>query len=208
MSTPKLFTPIKVGAFELSHRVVMAPLTRCRSDIRGIPNALMAEYYGQRTTKGGLIISEASQISMEAQGMNNTPGMYTEEMMEGWKLITSTVHKKGGVVFAQLWHMGRQSHSSFQPDGGPPVAPSAVPIKASSRVSTKTFERVPYECPRALLTEELPRIVAEYVHAAKIAMRAGFDGVEVHAANAYLIDQFLHDTTNLRTDQYGGSIEN
>ncbi len=198
-----LFSPINIGNCTLDNRIVMAPLTRCRSVEDHIPNDLMATYYEQRTS-AGLIISEATQISPMGIGYPCTPGIYTPEQIEGWKKVTERVHKHGGKMFLQLWHVGRISHSSFL-EGRVPVSASA--IKASGQVYT--FEGMKeYETPHALEIPEIQAIVKEYAQAAKSAIEAGFDGVEIHSANGYLLDQFLRDGTNRREDEYGGSIEN
>lgn len=204
-STRQLLQPFEMRNLTLPNRVVMAPLTRSRSGENRIPNALMAEYYSQRAT-AGLIISEATTISPQANGWNHSPGIYTDEMVEGWRLVTEGVHANGGRIFLQLWHMGRASHSDFH-DGVLPVAPSAIPIKGDG-IHTPDGQTKQYETPRALETSEIPRIVEDYRLAAKRAKAAGFDGVEVHSANGYLIDQFLQSKTNHRTDDYGGSLEN
>ena len=204
-STRQLLQPFEMRNLTLPNRVVMAPLTRSRSGENRIPNALMAEYYSQRAT-AGLIISEATTISPQANGWNHSPGVYTDEMVEGWRLVTEGVHANGGRIFLQLWHMGRASHSDFH-DGVLPVAPSAIPIKGDG-IHTPDGQTKQYETPRALETSEIPRIVEDYRLAAKRAKAAGFDGVEVHSANGYLIDQFLQSKTNHRTDDYGGSLEN
>lgn len=201
-----LFDPLVLGDITLSNRIIMAPLTRMRASQPGnVPNALNATYYAQRAS-AGLIVSEATQISQQGQGYPATPGIHSPEQVAGWKLVTDAVHKAGGKIVLQLWHVGRISHSSHQPAGGVPVAPSA--IAPSGKTFTADWKQVPYETPRALETSELPLIVADYVSAAKNAKEAGFDGVEVHSANGYLLDQFLQDGTNHRTDAYGGSIEN
>jgi len=207
MSTSKLYTPLQAGALHLKHRVVMAPLTRMRSSQPGnVPNELMATYYGQRASEGGLIVSEATQVMQQGQGYPATPGIHSDAQVEGWRKVTEAVHAKGGLIVLQLWHVGRISHSSFQPDGGAPVAPSAV--QPAGMAFTAQFQQVPFETPRALSRDELPGIVAAYAKGAENAKAAGFDGVEVHGANGYLLDQFLQDRTNRRTDDYGGSIEN
>jgi len=207
MSNDPLFRPLKVGAIELSHRVVMAPLTRMRAAQPGdIPHELNAEYYGQRASKGGLLITEATDITAQAHGYPLVPGIYTPAQIEGWNAVTKAVHAKGGFIFNQVWHVGRISHSSMQPNGALPVAPSAVP--ASGTHMTAAFETVPFETPRALETHELTDIVADFAQAAVNARKAGFDGVEVHGANGYLLDQFLRTGSNKRSDRYGGSIEN
>ncbi len=207
MTKTNLFTPISIGELQLSNRVVMAPLTRMRATVPGnIPNEMMAEYYGQRASRDSLIIAEASQVSEDGRGAPCTPGIHSPEQIAGWKLITEAVHAKGGKIYLQLWHMGRLSHPSYQPDGGLPIAPSAVP--ANVEVTTQEFKRVPCPTPRALKTEEIPSLIERYVHAASCAKEAGFDGVEIHSANGYLLEQFLQSRTNKRTDLYGGSIEN
>lgn len=197
-----LFDPIRMGALELPNRIIMSPLTRCRAPGR-VPNAMMAEYYAQRAS-AGLIISEATSISPMAVGYPDTPGLWSEEQVEGWKLVTDAVHQAGGRIVAQLWHVGRISHPSYL-DGALPVAPSAVrPEGHVSLIRPKTE----YVTPRALETEEIAAIIADYRVAAENAKRAGFDGVELHGANGYLPDQFLQSSTNQRSDQYGGSLEN
>ncbi|MBS7457513.1 alkene reductase [Coralloluteibacterium stylophorae] len=199
-----LFEPLTVGAWRLPNRVVMAPLTRCRAVGDGrVPNALMVEYYRQRAS-AGLIISEATSIVPLGVGYPDTPGIWSEEQVEGWKAITDAVHAEGGRIVLQLWHVGRISDPSFH-DGEAPVAPSA--IAAEGHVSLLRPKR-PYPVPRALAIEEIPAIVDAYRQAAANANEAGFDGVELHAANGYLLDQFLQTTSNHRTDAYGGSIEN
>jgi N-ethylmaleimide reductase len=201
-----LFDSLTMGTLTLKNRIIMAPLTRMRSKQPGnIPYSLNAEYYAQRAT-AGLIISEATQISQQGQGYPATPGIHSPEQVAGWKLVTHAVHDKGGKIFLQLWHVGRISHSSHQPNGGLPVAPSA--IAPSGKVFTADWKQLPYETPRALETSEIAGIVADYKKAAENAKAAGFDGVEVHGANGYLLDQFLQDGTNKRSDAYGGSIEN
>jgi N-ethylmaleimide reductase len=201
-----LFEKISFGSIELANRLVMAPLTRMRSSQPGnVPNALMATYYAQRAT-AGLIISEASQVSQQGQGYPGTPGIHSPEQTEGWKLVTNAVHQAGGKIVLQLWHVGRISHRSHQPGGELPVAPSA--IKPEGGTFSADWQPVAFETPRALETSELPGIIEDFRRAAINAKDAGFDGVEVHGANGYLLDQFLQDGSNQRTDQYGGSIEN
>lgn len=201
-----IFDTLQLGDIRLNNRVIMAPLTRMRSKQPGnIPTALNAEYYAQRAS-AGLIISEATQISQQGQGYPATPGIHSAEQVAGWKLVTDAVHKNAGKIFLQLWHVGRISHSSHQPNGAMPVAPSA--IAPTGKTFTADWKQVPYETPRALETSELAGIVADYKKAAENAKAVGFDGVEVHGANGYLLDQFLQDGTNHRTDNYGGSIEN
>lgn len=199
-----LFTPIRIGDLELPNRVVMAPLTRSRAVGGGrVPNALMAQYYEQRAS-AGLILSEATAVTPQGVGYADTPGIWSDEQVEGWKLVTNAVHAKGGKIFLQLWHVGRISDPVFL-DGGLPVAPSA--IKPKGHVSLLRPQRE-YVTPRALEPDEIPGIVAAYRKGAENAKKAGFDGVEVHGANGYLLDQFLQDGTNRRTDAYGGPIEN
>ena len=200
---PTLQDPLVAGAFHLPNRVVMSPLTRCRAGVERIPNALMAEYYRQRAG-AGLIISEATAISASGVGYADTPGIWSAAQVAGWRLVTEAVHQAGGRMVLQLWHVGRISHPSFL-NGAAPVAPSA--IAARGHVSLIRPE-VAYPVPRALATSELAGIIADYRHGAEQAQRAGFDGVEIHGANGYLLDQFLQDSSNHRTDEYGGSIEN
>ncbi len=209
MNFPHLFSPLQVGPYQLSHRVVMAPLTRMRAARPSLaPRPLNAQYYAQRATPGGLIIAEASPVMATGFGSPGVPGIYSEEQIRGWRTVVDAVHAKGGFIFLQLWHVGRVSHSSFQPGGVLPVAPSAVPISAELKTMTADGKLAAYETPRALETGEIAGIVDAFRSAAKNAMEAGFDGVEVHGANGYLIEQFLQSRTNLRTDRYGGSIEN
>jgi 2,4-dienoyl-CoA reductase-like NADH-dependent reductase (Old Yellow Enzyme family) len=200
---PTLFDPISIGCLNLPNRIIMAPLTRSRSGASRVPNQLMADYYVQRAS-AGLILSEATSVTPMGVGYADTPGIWSEEQVEGWKLVTNAVHEAGGRIFLQLWHVGRISDPQFL-DGKLPVAPSAIAAKGNvSLVRPET----PFVTPRALTTEEIPGIVADYLKGAKNALKAGFDGVEVHGANGYLLDQFLQDQTNHRTDIYGGSIEN
>ena len=200
-----LFSPVRLGPLELANRIVMAPLTRSRTEgDAGVPGPLNAEYYAQRAS-AGLIVTEATNISPEGRGYAYTPGVFNDAQVAGWAGVTEAVHAKGGRIVCQLWHVGRISHPSLQPDGALPVAPSAV--KADVQAFTNTGFQ-PMVTPRALETDEIARVVDDYRHAAECARRAGFDGVEIHAANGYLIDQFLKDKTNLRTDRYGGSVEN
>ncbi len=201
---PTLFDPISFGSIECTNRIVMAPLTRGRAEDGAIPGDLMVEYYTQRAS-AGLIVAEATAISTQGYGWINAPAIYNDEHMKGWKKVTDAVHKAGGKIVLQLWHMGRISHSDFH-DGALPVAPSAIPAEGGLRVPSG--EKKPLETPRPLEESEIPAIVQDYVTAAKRAMDAGFDGVEIHAANGYLLDEFLRDGTNKRTDSYGGSIEN
>ena len=200
---PTLFDPAQIGAWHLPNRVVMAPLTRCRASARRIPNDLMREYYVQRAS-AGLILSEATSVTPMGVGYPDTPGIWSEEQVEGWKKITAAVHAAGGRILLQLWHVGRIS-DPFYLDGQLPVAPSAIaPAGTVSLLRPKKN----YVTPRALERDEIPGIVAAYRFAAENAERAGFDGVEIHGANGYLLDQFLQDKTNKRTDDYGGPIEN
>ncbi len=200
-----LFQPYDLGDLRLKNRVVMAPLTRNRANEGGeAPTDLMVEYYRQRAG-AGLIVSEASQISQQGQGYIFTPGIYSEAQIAGWRRVTEAVHRAGGRIFIQLWHVGRVSHVSLQLGGAPPVGPSAI------RAKTRTFIAGGFEevsAPRALELGEIPGIVADYARAARNAVAAGFDGVEIHAANGYLLDQFQKDGPNHRADAYGGSIEN
>ncbi len=201
-----IFDPLKIGDLTLNNRFVMAPLTRMRSAQPGnILQELNAKYYAQRAT-AGLIISEASQVSQQGQGYPATPGIHSAEQIAGWKLITKAVHQEGGKIFLQLWHVGRISHKSHQPNEALPVAPSA--IKPSGGTYSKDWQPVDFETPRALETAEISGIVEQFKQAAKNAKEANFDGVEVHGANGYLLDQFLQDGSNARTDNYGGSIAN
>jgi N-ethylmaleimide reductase len=209
MKFPSLFSPLQVGPYRLNHRVVMAPLTRMRAEKSSLaPRPLNAEYYAQRATPGGLIIAEASPVAASGFGNPGVPGIYSEAQIKGWQAVVDAVHAKGGLIFLQLWHVGRVSHSSFQPGGALPVAPSAVPISAELKTVTADGKPASYETPRALETAEVAGIVGAFRQGASNAMKAGFDGVEIHGANGYLIEQFLQSRSNLRTDQYGGSIEN
>jgi N-ethylmaleimide reductase len=199
-----ILTPIRVGPYDLPNRLVMSPMTRSRAGKGNVPGAINASYYAQRAN-AGLIISEATQISPQGVGYPNTPGIHSPEQVEGWKQVTSAVHAAGGHIFLQLWHVGRISHPSLQPDGALPVAPSA--IRPEGQAWTPEGLR-PFVTPRALELREIAQIVEQYGAAAANAKAAGFDGVETHGANGYLIDQFLRDKTNRRTDEYGGSIPN
>jgi N-ethylmaleimide reductase len=209
MHYPSLFSPLKIGPYQLKHRLVMAPLTRMRAERPSLaPRPLNVEYYAQRATPGGLIIAEASPVTVTGFGSPGVPGIYSEQQIKRWREVVDAVHAKGGVIFLQLWHVGRVSHSSFQPGGVLPVAPSAVPIPADLKTSTADGKVTTYETPRALETGEISGLVDAYRQGAQNALKAGFDGVEIHGANGYLIEQFLQSHTNLRTDRYGGSIEN
>ncbi|SNR68769.1 N-ethylmaleimide reductase [Methylobacillus rhizosphaerae] len=202
--TADLFSPTKLGSIALKNRIAMAPLTRNRAGQGNVPQLINAEYYAQRAS-AGLLITEATPISATAHGYPATPGIHDSEQVEGWKQVTAAVHAKGGKIVLQLWHVGRISHPSLQPGHALPVAPSA--IKPAGQAFT--YEGLQdFVTPRALSIEELPGIVADYARATQNALDAGFDGVEVHAANGYLLDQFLRDGTNHRTDEYGGSMEN
>ena len=204
VATSDLFKPMHLGPLQLANRIVMAPLTRSRAKEEDIPGDLAIEYYVQRAT-AGLIIAEATQISQQGKGYVFTPGIYTAPQVTAWKKVTDAVHAAGGKIFLQLWHVGRISHPSIQANGALPVAPSAIKPEGKS-FTADGF--VPMVTPRALATSEMPEIVQQYRTAAENALTAGFDGVEIHAANGYLLDQFLRDKTNQRTDAYGGSIEN
>lgn len=201
--TTTLFSPLKLGDLELPNRIFMAPLTRARSGPTRVPNALMAEHYRQRAS-AGLILTEATVVSAQGIGYTDTPGIWSAEQIEGWKLVTRVVHDAGGRIFMQLWHVGRISHSSFL-NGALPVAPSAI---APAGLVSLLRPETPYEVPRALTREELPGIVESFRLGAANAKAAGFDGMEIHGANGYLLDQFLQDKANQRTDDYGGSIAN
>jgi len=199
-----LLLPYQLGSYELKNRLVMAPLTRRRAGDGNVPVDIMAAYYAQRAS-AGLIIAEASQISLQGIGYMNTPGIHTPEQVEGWKKITHAVHENDGLIFLQLWHVGRVSHSLLQPNLQLPVAPSA--INPGGELSTPQGKKST-ETPRSLEPDEIPGIVEDFRKAAQNAKAAGFDGVEIHAANSYLIDQFLHASSNQRTDKYGGPVEN
>lgn len=209
MKFPQLFSPLKLGRYQLEHRLVMAPLTRMRAARPSLaPRPLNAEYYAQRATPGGLIIAEASPVLPTGFGNPGVPGIYSDEQVEGWRKVVDAVHARGAIIFLQLWHVGRVSHSSFQPGGARPVAPSAVAIPPDLKTRTADGKVTIYETPRALETAEIPEIVDGFRRAARNALNAGFDGVEIHGANGYLIEQFLQSHTNRRTDRYGGGIEN
>lgn len=205
---PSLFDPLKVGALRLPNRIVMAPLTRNRAP-GAVPTPLMAEYYSQRAS-AGLLITEATAISHQGQGYADVPGLYGTEQLDGWKKVTDAVHAEGGRIVVQLWHVGRVSHVDLQPDGQKPVAPSAIAARTKTYlIKDGVGSFVETSEPRALDAAELPGIVQDFRHAARHAVTtAGFDGVEVHGANGYLLDQFLKTGSNKRTDDYGGSIEN
>ena len=199
-----LFSPIQVGPYSLTNRVVMAPMTRNRAGAGNVPQDINAEYYRQRAS-AGLIITEASQVSPQGLGYPATPGIHSAEQVTGWQKVTDAVHQQGGRIFLQLWHVGRISHPSLQPDGALPVAPSAIKPEGEAM----TYEGPqPFVTPRALETAEIADIIRQYTVGAENALAAGFDGVEIHGANGYLLDQFLRDGSNQRSDEYGGSIEN
>ena len=199
-----LFSPTKIGAIDVKNRIAMAPLTRARADMEGVHTPLAIQYYGQRAA-AGLIITEATNISRQGRGYALTPGIYTDAHVRAWMPVTAAVHQGGGKIVCQLWHVGRISHVSLQENGAAPVAPSA--IQAGQQTYTLDGMQRP-SMPRALETEEIPGIIEDYRNAARKAKSAGFDGVEVHSANNYLLEQFIRDSSNTRTDQYGGSIEN
>ncbi|MBN9004824.1 MAG: alkene reductase [Rhizobiales bacterium] len=204
MPSSKLFDPYKLGPITLTNRAVMAPLTRNRALAGMVPNPLAVDYYGQRAS-AGLLVTEASQVSQQGQGYQDTPGIYSKEQIAVWRKVTDRVHERGGHIFIQLWHVGRISHTSLQPNGGAPVAPSAIKAKTKTFVNG-TFADVSE--PRALTLEEIPGIIEAFKRGAANAIEAGFDGVEIHGANGYLLDQFARDGSNKRTDAYGGSVEN
>ncbi|MGH8653738.1 MAG: alkene reductase [Gammaproteobacteria bacterium] len=199
-----LFTPLRLGPYLLPNRIVMAPLTRNRAGPANVPQAMNARYYARRSS-AGLIITEATQISPQGVGYPDTPGIHNAAQVEGWRQVTQAVHERGGRIFLQLWHVGRISHPSLQPDGALPVAPSAIRPAGEAY----TYEGLkPFVTPRALALDEIPGVVDQYRTTAQYALAAGFDGAEIHAANGYLIDQFLRDGTNHRSDRYGGSLAN
>lgn len=205
-----VFDALSIGPLTLKNRVLMAPLTRMRAGQPGdVPTALMAEYYRQRAS-AGLVITEASQISPEGKGYADTPGMYSAEQVAGWNAVTQAVHAEGGLICMQLWHVGRVSHTSLQPNGQAPVSASAVPYQNKTTVKDENGNMVRIACstPRALGTDEIPRLLEEYRVATRNARAAGFDMVEIHAAHGYLLHQFMSEESNFRTDQYGGSLEN
>jgi N-ethylmaleimide reductase len=205
MPATELLKPVHFGAIAAANRVIMAPLTRMRAGKDDVPGSLAAEYYAQRAS-AGMIITEATQISPLGKGYPGTPGIYSPEQTAGWKTIVNAVHAKGGKIVAQLWHVGRISHSSLHPEQGLPIAPSA--IAAEGKVFTANWSQAPYETPRAMTLQDIENLIQEFKVAAENAKAAGFDGVEVHAANGYLLDQFLQDQSNQRTDDYGGSFDN
>lgn len=203
MSLSHLLSPFSLGPVSLSNRAVMAPMTRNRSP-ETIPLPITETYYAQRASVG-LIITEGAQVSPQGVGYPGTPGIHTEAQVEAWKRVTDAVHAKGGKIFLQLWHVGRASHPSLQPGGALPVSSSAVAIPGQTMTLTGLQ---PFVAPRALETDEIPGVVAQFAHGAKLSKEAGFDGVEIHGANGYLVDQFLRDGVNQRTDAYGGTLQN
>ncbi|KAG1704653.1 hypothetical protein DVH05_005582 [Phytophthora capsici] len=209
---PSLFSAITLGGkqdpVQLKHRVAMAPLTRVRTGDAGTPMDLVVQYYEQRATDGGLLITEATNISPTARGYFGAPGIFNQDQIEGWKLVTKAIHDKGGKVFVQLWHTGRVGHPLNQPDGQLPASSSATRMANTKSHAVTREGRKDYVTPRALDIDEIPGIVADYKRAAENAIAAGFDGVEIHSANGYLLEEFLCDSVNTRTDKYGGSIEN
>jgi N-ethylmaleimide reductase len=201
-----LFNPVDVGALKLEHRVVLAPLTRMRSKLPGnVPSDLMVEYYGQRASKGGLLVAEATFISPRGNGGYGSPGIATDQQADGWRRVVAAVHAKGAKIMLQLWHAGRQSHPDLGGDGGLPIAPSAIQTDVRALLADGPALA---PMPQAMTREDIADTIADYTKAAARATAAGFDGVEIHAANGYLIDEFLQDNANRRTDEYGGSIEN
>nr|AAY27752.1 12-oxophytodienoate reductase [Hevea brasiliensis] len=202
-----LFSPYKMGKFSLSHRVVLAPMTRCRA-LNGIPNAALVDYYTQRSTPGGFLITEGTLVSPTAPGFPHVPGIYTEEQAEAWKRVVDAVHAKGSIIFCQLWHVGRASHQVYQPNGAAPISSTGKAISNRWRILMPDGSYGKYPTPRPLETPEILEVVKNYRQSALNAIRAGFDGIEVHGAHGYLIDQFLKDGINDRTDEYGGSINN
>ncbi|XP_078444764.1 oxophytodienoate-reductase 3 [Wolffia australiana] len=204
---PTLFSPCNLGIFELSHRIVMAPMTRCRA-LNGVPQPCHVDYYRQRATAGGLLITEGTLISPTAAGFPRCPGIYTEEQIGAWKKVVDAVHVEGGIIFCQLWHVGRASNEDYQPGGSAPISSTDKPITDRWKILLPCGDRASFGRPRRLTAAEIRSVVEDYRNAAANAMAAGFDGVEIHAAHGYLIDQFLKDGINDRSDGYGGSIRN
>ncbi|BAF23889.1 12-oxophytodienoate reductase 7 [Oryza sativa Japonica Group] len=202
-----LFSPYQMPRFRLNHRVVLAPMTRCRA-IGGVPGPALAEYYAQRTTQGGLLISEGTVVSPAGPGFPHVPGIYNQEQTDAWKKVVDAVHAKGGIFFCQLWHVGRASHQVYQPNGAAPISSTDKPISARWRILMPDGSYGKYPKPRRLAASEIPEIVEQYRQAAINAIEAGFDGIEIHGAHGYIIDQFLKDGINDRTDEYGGSLSN
>lgn len=204
---PTLFSPYKMGKFNLSHRVVLAPMTRCRA-INGIPNEALVEYYRQRSTAGGFLITEGTMISPSSAGFPHVPGIFNKEQVAGWKKVVDAAHKEGAVIFCQLWHVGRASHQVYQPGGAAPISSTSKPISKKWKILMPDATYVAYPEPRPLAAHEIPEVVEDYRVAAINAIEAGFDGIEIHGAHGYLLDQFMKDGINDRTDEYGGSLEN
>ncbi|XP_057766980.1 12-oxophytodienoate reductase 3 [Salvia miltiorrhiza] len=204
---PSLFSPYKMGQYNLSHRVVLAPMTRCRA-LNAMPNSALAEYYEQRATDGGFLITEGTMISPYSAGFPHVPGIFNKEQVEAWKPVVERVHAKGAVIFCQLWHVGRASHPELQPGGIEPISSTDKPISKRWRVLLPNGKYEIYPKPRKLETHELPELVHQYRQSAINAIEAGFDGIEIHGAHGYLLDQFMKDGINERTDEYGGSLQN
>ncbi|PUZ51801.1 hypothetical protein GQ55_6G218800 [Panicum hallii var. hallii] len=204
---PSLFSPYQTPRFRLAHRVVLAPMTRCRAP-RAVPGPALAEYYEQRSTEGGLLISEGTIISPAGPGFPRVPGIYNQEQIDAWKKVVDAVHAKGAIFFCQLWHVGRASHQVYQPGGAAPISSTDKPISSRWRILMPDGSYGKYPTPRRLATSEIPEIVEQYRQAAVNAIKAGFDGIEIHGAHGYLIDQFLKDGINDRTDEYSGSLSN
>ncbi|XP_023517003.1 12-oxophytodienoate reductase 3-like [Cucurbita pepo subsp. pepo] len=202
-----LFSPFRMGKFDLSHRVVLAPMTRCRA-LNGIPGAALAKYYTQRSTKGGFLITEGTSISATAAGFPHVPGIYTEEQVQAWKPVVDAVHAQGSIIFCQLWHVGRASHQVYQPGGMSPISSTSKAVSKRWRILLPDGSHGVYPTPRPLGTYEIEAVVEHYRQAAVNAIQAGFDGIEIHSAHGYLLDQFLKDGINDRTDEYGGSLTN
>ncbi|SDB91426.1 alkene reductase [Paraburkholderia lycopersici] len=202
---PSLFSPAQVGPYTLSHRIALAPLTRMRAQAGDVPGSLMAEYYTQRATEGGLLIAEATSVSVRGNGYLGAPGIYADDQIAGWKRVVDAVHAKGARIFLQLYHAGRQSHRDLQPGGAAPLAPSAVGFEGMAHTKDGWQSATP---PREMTLEDIEAAIEEFRAGAARALAAGFDGVEIHGANGYLVDQFLQDGSNRRTDAYGGSREN
>ncbi|RCV31397.1 hypothetical protein SETIT_6G173700v2 [Setaria italica] len=204
---PTLFSPYQTPRFRLAHRVVLAPMTRCRAP-RAVPGPALEEYYAQRSTEGGLLISEGTIISPAGPGFPRVPGIYNQEQIDAWKKVVDAVHAKGAIFFCQLWHVGRASHQVYQPGGAAPISSTDKPISSRWRILMPDGSYGKYPTPRRLATSEIPEIVEQYRQSAINAIKAGFDGIEIHGAHGYLIDQFLKDGINDRTDEYGGSLSN
>ncbi|GJN03699.1 hypothetical protein PR202_ga21174 [Eleusine coracana subsp. coracana] len=204
---PTLFSPYQMPRFRLAHRVVLAPMTRCRAP-GAVPTPALAEYYAQRSTEGGLLISEGTVVSPAGPGFPRVPGIYNQEQIDAWKKVVDAVHAKGAIFFCQLWHVGRASHQVYQPGGAAPISSTDKPISSRWRILMPDGSYGKYPTPRRLATSEIPEIVEQYRQCAINAIKAGFDGIEIHGAHGYLIDQFLKDGINDRTDEYGGSLSN